>query len=138
VNNKCAYSCHFERSEAESRNLLFNRFLHVGLLRNPMVEMTRTQISSTIGITMYAIRNTKSAIRKSPQKGGSKSVHFCQFLHKSVHFCSFLVILCSFFTPFVLPILPIPYKLTLSHPFFVQKQRLLLRSNQNYPPKHNF
>ncbi len=50
VNNQCAYSCHFERSEAESRNLLFNRFLHFGLLRNPMVEMTKAQIPSTIGI----------------------------------------------------------------------------------------
>jgi prepilin-type N-terminal cleavage/methylation domain-containing protein len=53
VNNQCAYSCHFERSEAESRNLLFNRFLHFGLLRNPTVEMTKAQILITFGISLY-------------------------------------------------------------------------------------
>ena len=42
---------HFERSEAESRNLLLNRFLHFGPLRGPPVEMTKAQILITIGIT---------------------------------------------------------------------------------------
>ncbi len=36
--------------EAESRNLLFNRFLHFGLLRNPTVEMTKAQVLITFGI----------------------------------------------------------------------------------------
>jgi len=36
--------------EAESKNLLFNGFLHFGLLRNPTVEMTKAHISSIIGI----------------------------------------------------------------------------------------
>ena len=39
-----------ERSEAESRNLLFNRFLHFGPLRGPPVEMTKAHILIIIGI----------------------------------------------------------------------------------------
>jgi len=45
--NKCACFGHFERSEAESRNLVTvhglvwnTRFLHFGPLRGPPVEMT--------------------------------------------------------------------------------------------------
>ena len=47
---KCACLGHFERSEAESRNLSFNRFLHFGPLRSPPVEMTKAQILITIGM----------------------------------------------------------------------------------------
>jgi hypothetical protein len=39
-----------ERSEAESRNLLLDRFLHYGPLCGPPVEMTKAQILITIGI----------------------------------------------------------------------------------------
>jgi len=35
--------------------LLLNRFLHFGLLRNPTVEMTKAQISSTIGIIFLLV-----------------------------------------------------------------------------------
>ncbi len=43
--------CHFERSESESRNLFFNRFLHFGPLCGPTVEMTKAQIIIAIGIS---------------------------------------------------------------------------------------
>jgi hypothetical protein len=71
VNNQCASSCHFERSEVESRNLLFNRFLHFGLLRNPLVEMTKAPISSTIGITHFHFSFSSTRRRRaSPPEAG--------------------------------------------------------------------
>jgi sulfur carrier protein ThiS len=45
------FSSHFERSEAESRNLFFNRFLHFGPLCGPPVEITKAHILIIIGIT---------------------------------------------------------------------------------------
>jgi len=50
-------SSHFERSEAESRNLFFNRFLHFGPLRGPPVEMTKAHILIIIGISLFLAEN---------------------------------------------------------------------------------
>jgi len=65
---------HFERSEAESSNLLFGRFLHFGPLRGPSVEMTKAQILITIGITtgqspQTAVARPKAMLpkRKNPK-----------------------------------------------------------------------
>jgi hypothetical protein len=47
------FSSHFERSEAESRNLFFNRFLHFGPLCGPPVEITKAHILIIIGIICF-------------------------------------------------------------------------------------
>jgi hypothetical protein len=44
---------HFERSEAESRNLFFNRFLHFGPLCGPPVEMTKAHILILIDYLLF-------------------------------------------------------------------------------------
>ena len=44
------FLCHFERSEAESRDLFFDRFLHFGPFYDPQVEMTKAHIIIIIRI----------------------------------------------------------------------------------------